>query len=151
MADLNTVEANRKLGYELTKRWCIPKGGDVEPFFELFHDDAICETMVKRELFPELGGTMTKQQFRDYVHAESRNAELKVRVVGTTAEPNRVAVEADSDMELNGHIYQNVYHWLFETRDGKVTHAKFYLDTLLARKFVDWLKEDGAQLDVKRE
>lgn len=147
---VDTIESSRALGHKLTEAWCIKKGGDVGPFFDLFHDDAICETMADKELFPELGGKMTKQQFRDYVYAESRNAELKVRVVGITAEPQRVAVEADSDMSLNEHVYQNVYHWLFEVRNQKVTHARFYLDTLLARRFVDWLKEDGAKMDIKR-
>jgi hypothetical protein len=41
----NTIEANEKLAYEICHRWSIEVGGDVEPFFELFHDDATFTTM----------------------------------------------------------------------------------------------------------
>ncbi|EXJ63353.1 uncharacterized protein Z519_08622 [Cladophialophora bantiana CBS 173.52] len=150
MGDIDTIERTREIGRQLTERWCIPKGGDVEPFFELFSDDAICETMVKKELFPELGGRMTKQEFKDYVYAESRVTELKVWVTGITAEANRVAVEAASDMSVGKNIYQNVYHWLFEIKNGKVVHARFYLDTLLARKFVDWVQEAGGDMQTRK-
>lgn len=148
-AFVDTIENTRDLGRKLTEAWCIKKGGSVEPFFDLFNDDAVCETMVKESLFPEVGGKMTKQQFKDYVYAESRFADLNVYVTGLTAEANRVAVEARSTMGVNGNEYNNVYHWLFEVKNGKVSNARFYLDTLFARKFVDWVNEAGADMNTR--
>ena len=105
--------------------------------------------MVKPDLFPELGGIMTKQQFRDYVYAESRVSDLNVWVMGITAEPNRVAVEAVSDMSVGEHVYPNVYHWLFEIKNGKAIAARYYFDTQLAQKFVQWLGEAGANMNTR--
>jgi hypothetical protein len=47
----NTIEANEKLAYEICHRWSIEVGGDVEPFFELFHDDATFTTMAIQAVF----------------------------------------------------------------------------------------------------
>jgi ketosteroid isomerase-like protein len=50
-----------------------------------------------------------------------------------TAEGDRVAVEAESHGKLkDGRIYNNFYHLLFVTRDGKLHQVKEYADTLLA-------------------
>lgn len=149
ISNIDSVENSREIGRQLTERWCIKAGGSVEPFFELFDDNATCQSMVKPDLFPELGGIMTKQQFKDYVHAESRVSDLNVWVTGITAEPNRVAVEAASDMKVGEHVYQNVYHWLFEIKNGKVTAARYYFDTQLAHKFVQWLGEAGAKMNTR--
>jgi uncharacterized protein len=139
-------KADEALAHEICKRWSVPKGGDVEPFFDLFHKDATFDTMAKRDLFPEVGGRMNWQQFHDYVYNESRWTDLRVQVVGTTAQVNRLAVEADGKMDVKGKIYNNVYHWVFELRDGKISAARFYLDTLYAKQFVEWLKEEGANM-----
>lgn len=150
LSNIDSVENSRELGRQLTERWCIKAGGDVEPFFELFAEDATCETMVKPRLLPELGGKpMSKQQFKDYVFAESRTTDLNVWVTGITAEPNRVAVESASDMKLGNLIYQNVYHWLFEIKNGKVIKARFYFDTLHAKELVDELKANGSAIQAR--
>lgn len=136
-----TVEDNRKLAHTICERWSIPKGGDVDPFFDLFYDDAEFTTMAKKELLPELAGTLTKSQFRDWVFKETRVSGIKVWVTGVTADETRVAVEAAGDMTVNGNKYDNVYHWLFETKDGKIAKARFYLDTLFAKKAMEWVDE----------
>lgn len=52
-------------------------------------------------------------------------------VHGITAEGDRVAVEAESHFELvNGQLYNNLYHFLFILRDGKICQVKEYADTL---------------------
>jgi ketosteroid isomerase-like protein len=49
---------------------------------------------------------------------------------GSTAEGDRVAVEAEAYGELrNGKIYNNTYHFLFLFRDGKIFRAKEYNDS----------------------
>ena len=47
-----------------------------------------------------------------------------------TAEGNRVAVETESYSELkNGRVYNNLYHFVFEIKDGKIQKVKEFLDT----------------------
>ena len=47
-----------------------------------------------------------------------------------TAEDDRVAVLADSEGELvSGAQYDNKYHFLFQLRDGLITHVWEYGDT----------------------
>lgn len=46
------------------------------------------------------------------------------------AEGEKVAVEAQSaGMHSSGQAYSNLYHFLFEFRDGKVWRLKEYMDT----------------------
>jgi ketosteroid isomerase-like protein len=52
-----------------------------------------------------------------------------------------LALEASSDMTINGHPYSNRYHWLFELQDGKIAAARFYLDTLFAKQAMEWVNE----------
>jgi ketosteroid isomerase-like protein len=47
-----------------------------------------------------------------------------------TAEGERVAVETESYSELkNGRVYNNLYHFVFIVRDGKIHAVKEFLDT----------------------
>ncbi len=49
------------------------------------------------------------------------------------AQGDKVAVEAESFAELvNGKVYQNKYHFLFEIRDGQIYRVKEYMDTMHA-------------------
>jgi len=51
-----------------------------------------------------------------------------------TAEGDRVAAEVESYAPLvNGKVYNNHYHMLFEIRDGKVAIVKEYADTAHGR------------------
>lgn len=136
-----SIEANRALAYKICELWSVKKGGDVDPFFALFHDDATFTTIAQKDLFPELAGTLTKSQFRDWVFKESRVGDVSVKVEGVTADKSRLAVEASSDMTINGNSYCNFYHWLFEIRDGKIAAARFYFDTLFAKQAIGWVNE----------
>ena|GEM_PF-3098474 len=64
---------------------------------------------------------------------------LRITPKGLTAEGDRVAVEAESYGETaSGKIYNNLYHFLFEVRDGKIQAVREYLDTLHTKDvFVD--------------
>lgn len=48
-------------------------------------------------------------------------------------------------MHVNGHHYNNTYHYLFEIRDGKIAHARFYLDTFLTKKLFEWIAETSEE------
>ena len=56
----------------------------------------------------------------------------KMTVLSTTAEGDRVAIEAESQGRLaDGRPYENQYHFLLRfDEDGKVLEFKEYLDTL---------------------
>jgi ketosteroid isomerase-like protein len=55
---------------------------------------------------------------------------LAMTVVGTIAEGDRVAAEVVSSGDLeNGRAYRQEYLFWIETRDGKITSVREYLDT----------------------
>ena len=59
---------------------------------------------------------------------------IKLSIVDMTAEGDRVAVEAETDMEmLNGRRYNNAYHFVFKLRDGKFTEVREYSCSHLAQ------------------
>ncbi len=60
--------------------------------------------------------------------AERRTAEI----VGLTAEGDRVAVEARSEMVFPDKVYRNEYHNLLVIRDGLIVEGREYMDTRLA-------------------
>jgi ketosteroid isomerase-like protein len=77
-------------------------------------------------------GTVTKAEFQGM--AAGFRAMLAgpftLKVLGVTADGDRVAVEAESLGKLtNGKIYNNSYHFLFLFRDGKIYQAKEYNDS----------------------
>ncbi len=55
---------------------------------------------------------------------------LRFTILGTTAEEDRVAVEAESyGYTRQGKLYNNVYHLLVLLKDGKIRTAREYLDS----------------------
>lgn len=83
-------------------------------------------------------GTMDRQTLIRQLQAmlgDARVAETKI--LGTTAEGERVAVESEGNFELaDGRVYRNSYHHLFVVQAGLVTQVREYLDTaLVARVF----------------
>lgn len=60
--------------------------------------------------------------------AETRRAEI----TGLTAEGDRVAVEAWSEMIFPGQTYRNQYHNLLVIRDGLIVEGREYMDTRAA-------------------
>lgn len=146
---LRKIDENHKLAYKICEHWSVKKGGDVEPFFDLFHDDATFTTIAQKGMLPLLAGTLSKDEFRAWVFKESRIGDVSVKVEGTTASEDRLAVEASSDMNINGNSYCNRYHWLFEIKDGKISAARFYLDTLFAKQAMQWVEEAEAAQKAK--
>jgi uncharacterized protein len=54
----------------------------------------------------------------------------ELRIVGVTAEGDRVALETEGRATLrNGSLYANQAHWLFEFRNGKIVRIREYHDT----------------------
>ncbi len=92
-------------------------------------------------------GLRTKEEFREGAAGFRANIVRRepLKIHGITAEGNRLAVEAETYMEMkNGKIYNNSYHFLFLFRDGRIYHAKEYHDTLHASQtFERWGKGEG--------
>jgi ketosteroid isomerase-like protein len=59
---------------------------------------------------------------------------MTIKVHGVTAEGDRVAVEAESYVELvDGGVYNNRYHFLLEFKNGEIASLKEYCDTAHAQ------------------
>lgn len=58
------------------------------------------------------------------------------QILGTTAEGKRVAVESTASVPLtNGKTYSNIYHFLFEVEDGRITRVNEYNNPAAAAVF----------------
>ncbi|NKJ49041.1 hypothetical protein CIC12_20335 [Burkholderia sp. SG-MS1] len=97
--------------------------GDLEGALALAHDDACFWTPGP--------GDMNKQQFREFfVPVGAMIQSIQFTFFGTTAEGDRVAVEAASHAQLkNGREYRNQYHFLFELDGGKLRSVREYADS----------------------
>ena len=55
---------------------------------------------------------------------------IKLTPLRWTCQGDRVAVETESYSKLkNGRVYNNLYHFVFEVRDGQIESIREYLDT----------------------
>ncbi|ALE73071.1 MULTISPECIES: nuclear transport factor 2 family protein [unclassified Pseudonocardia] len=104
--------------------------GDVDGILSRMTDDA---TWWVAGTIPGISGTKDRAGFKDMVSgiAESTTSgAIRLTPLAFTAEGDRVAVETESYTELrNGRVYNNLYHFLFTVRDGKISSVKEYLDT----------------------
>jgi uncharacterized protein len=79
---------------------------------------------------------MNKAQLREFLELALDRfvaGSLSLKPIGTTAEADRVAVEAESSVQLkNGGRYTNRYHFLFIMRDGKIRALNIYSGSGLA-------------------
>jgi uncharacterized protein len=79
---------------------------------------------------------MTKSQLREFLeHSLERfvTGSVNLKPIGTTAEGERVAVEAESSVMLKaGGQYRNRYHFLFIVRDAKIRALNVYAGSGLA-------------------
>jgi ketosteroid isomerase-like protein len=78
-----------------------------------------------------VGGSKTKAELTKIIAQTSKLFEvpLTIKVTGITAEGERVAIEGQGYGKLkNGKTYENLYHFLFIIRDGKIQVGKEYCD-----------------------
>lgn len=80
-----------------------------------------------------ISGTKNKTEFGEMLGGLSqftKTGAIRLTPLAWTAEGERVAVETESYSELsNGRVYNNLYHFVFEVRDGKIQRIKEFLDT----------------------
>jgi uncharacterized protein len=93
----------------------------------MFHPDAMWWIIGQGEL--------THARVRDL--AEKSEGELSIRklkIIGTVAEGDKVAVEARGDMTFpDGRRYANTYHHVLEFKGDKIIAMREYFDTLYVR------------------
>ncbi len=108
--------------------------GKADAMLAMMADNATWTVMGKPDKFA-LGGTKTKAQFAELLKGigSAMPKGLRVTPKALTAEGDRVSMEAESYGEhANGKIYNNLYHFLVECENGKVTAVREYLDTMHA-------------------
>jgi uncharacterized protein len=103
---------------------------DADRIDALMTEDATYWASGKPHLFP-LGGDKSKADFVAYMRRPSIFRDgLSIRIGLMTAEEDRVAVDAETDgIAPNGKRYNNLYHFLFFIRGGRVARVKEYMDT----------------------
>lgn len=78
-------------------------------------------------------GDMSRADFIASVRSGLLTAkERHVEIITLTAEGDRVAVEAVSEMTFPDRTYRNEYHNLLVIRDGQIVEGREYMDTRLA-------------------
>ena len=118
-----SIEENKKIALAYFEE---RSAGDPRAFDRL---SETAEWMVMAK--PPMGGTRTKAELMAMVAQNTARFEvpIRIRVTGVTAEGDRVAVEAQGYAKLkNGKTYENLYHFLFIIKDGKIQTAKEYCD-----------------------
>jgi ketosteroid isomerase-like protein len=80
-----------------------------------------------------ISGTKDKKGFGEMLGGISEGCEggaIRLTPLAWTAEGDRVAVETESYADVkNGRTYNNLYHFVFVVRDGKIHSIKEFLDT----------------------
>jgi len=104
--------------------------GDVDRILSSMSDSA---TWWVAGNIPGISGTKDKAAFAEMLSGiadSTTTGAIRLTPLAMTVEGARVAVETESYTELkNGRVYNNLYHFLFEVRDGKIDKVKEYLDT----------------------
>lgn len=125
---MSTLEERNKA--TITEFMQVFSSGDVDGILSRMTDDA---TWWVAGNIPGISGTKDKAGFQEMVSgiAESTTTgAIRLTPHAFTAEGERVAVETESYTELkNGRVYNNLYHFLFTVRDGKISSVKEFLDT----------------------
>lgn len=124
------LAANKELARQFFARL---SAGDVDGLVALYADTCTCwvagtlpfSGRHPRERLPELirgVGVMFPEG-------------LRFDVRSMTAEGDRVCAEAESfGRHVSGQVYNQLYHYLFVIRDGKIEEIKEYFDTVHAQE-----------------
>jgi ketosteroid isomerase-like protein len=122
------IERNKQIAAALFERF---SAGDITGVLALMTDDVTWRVPGKPELSP-VSGSYGKERLRRLFNRmlAQLDSGLKMTVLGSVAEGDQVAVEAESSGDLrNGRQYRQQYHFLISFRDGKIAVVREYLDT----------------------
>lgn len=109
---------------------------DPDQALELMAHDGLWEATYANPDFSSMSGFKNKTQLLAMYHdIGSLLQNLEFSIKGLTAEENRVAAQVQTKSNLpNGNPYNNIYHMLFEIKNGKIKTVREYSDTLYAEK-----------------
>lgn len=126
------IDANKRI---VTDFLAAFSRGDVEGVLDRMHARGAWQVMGRLE---GMSGSYDRAALGPLLHGVKglyRHGCLPVTVTAMIGEGAFVAVEATSHADLvDGRIYANQYHFLFEVADGKVLLIKEYMDTLHAKE-----------------
>jgi uncharacterized protein len=118
-------EENKKVVTEFME---VFSSGDVNGILDSLTDDA---TWWVAGNIPGISGTKDKAGFGEMlggIAEGTTTGAIRLTPLAFTAEGERVAVETESYAELkNGRVYNNLYHFVFTVRDGKIASVKEFL------------------------
>ncbi|MDB6063588.1 MAG: hypothetical protein JWM78_3691 [Verrucomicrobiaceae bacterium] len=113
---------------EIVRNWFdAVNAGDEKRILALLTDDFLFKAMARSPHW--LIYRWSGQEFAAAPKAMSTLLKTPVvmEIVGMIAEDNEVAVEAQTDAELqNGKRYNNAYHFVFVIRDSKIAEVREY-------------------------
>lgn len=116
--------------------------GKVDDCLAMMTDSGTYWVGGKPDKFP-FAGTKSKMEFKEMLSGVLKimpeGLKLTPLPSGITAEGDRVAIEVESYGRTNsGRVYNNLYHFVFVLREGKIDAVKEYLDTLHTKEiFID--------------
>lgn len=122
---MSSEEANKEL---VRRFFAALNAGDVPAIIDAYAEDGSVWTSGRTLI----SGTFPKEQIRSAAGRifEAFPDGMEYIIHGMTAEDDRVAVEAESrGMHASGKLYNNLYHFLFRFRDGKLVSLREYMDT----------------------
>lgn len=123
------LEDNRRVATEFFRRH---DAGDAQGALDLLADDCTYWLAGKPGRNASGGRSHGKAEMAGIFRrmGDAMTGPLRMTVIGTVAEGDRVAVEAVSRGELkNGKVYEQEYHVLMTIRDGRIVVAREYMDT----------------------
>ena len=113
-----SVEANKAL---VERYMQAVRDGDIATIEALQHRDVKWWVIGQGDMdFTTFNGLVRSA----LLAADTRN----VTITGMTAEGDRVAYEAVSEMIFPEYVYRNVYHNLVVIRDGLIVEGREYMD-----------------------
>jgi len=119
-----SVEANKNVVRRYTQ---AVMEGDIATIESLQHKDVTWWVLGV--------GTLSRDSYNASVRSSFLSAEQRVvRITGMTAEGDRVAYEAESEMTFPDKVYRNIYHNLVVIRDGRIVEGREYMDTQAVRE-----------------
>ena len=133
-----SVEANKQVVRRLLDAL---SSGKLDVVLDSMSETATWLVPLASNTIPALKGPKSKAEFAAQAQQLGPVMPKGVRLVTKTmtAEGDRVAVEVEaSGVTSRGDQYANLYHFLFEVKNGKVQAVKEYCDTLHIQETVGW-------------
>jgi ketosteroid isomerase-like protein len=127
---VSAEESNKEMVAEFFQKY---GKNDLAGRLAMLHEDLVW-WVAGGDLFP-FSGTRNKAEYTKVSSAIwSHLRSVDMEPTGMVAEGDRVAVEVKGHaVTIRGSTYDNLYHFLFSIKDGKIIVVKEYLDTLYAK------------------